>query len=544
MTDTVELGRESASPAGRLGDDRQISRRHAVIRRSDGGLTIEDLGSSNGTRVNGRLISGATQLRPGDRIELGNTTLEVRGDGVATPAAPARAQAPVLAPLPAFGTPSEMRHVATRGRRGSTLTAALVTLLVLAIAAIAVLLVRDNSSAEGGTSADWDGTVYVESNNPEPFANSVMAFRYKGGSFRPMNVREYPTGGAGSQDLTNSGALDIEGSITTDTDKKFLFAVNAVSDTIAVFRIQDDGSLKPVKRSPFPSQGNGPASVEYRDGRLYVANKAHDGVRNLKKVAPNYASFKVSGEGALTPVGQPQPTVPQASPTQAFVTPDGKFMMATDERGRKKFNPGKLHSFKIGEDGSLSPAPGSPYEMDDEILNFQAPDQPAWAQGLVALPSERLIYAGVANLGLLVVYQYDAEGRLSFVKQLENKGAVLPCWTEMSKDRRFIYSGNAGNNTVSVFDIHTDPRNPRQIQTFKLKGGGNPWNFEVDPSGKFIFLVNMRSADFVPRGDGNTLHTLAIGRDGKLSEPPYSPVPLPVAIDTNPWGIAVVPRKG
>jgi hypothetical protein len=161
----------------------------------------------------------------------------------------------------------------------------------------------------------------------------------------------------------------------------------------------------------------------------------------------------------------------------------------------------------------------------------------------VALPSERLVYAGVANLGLLVTYQYDSEGRLSFVKQQENKGSVLPCWTEMSKDHRFLYTGNAGNNTVSVFDIHTDPRNPKQIQTFKLKGGGNAWNFQVDPTGKFIFLLNMRSADFVPRGDGNNLHTLAIGPDGKLSEPPYSPLPLPVAIDTNPWGIAVVPRK-
>ena len=97
-----------------------------------------------------------------------------------------------------------------------------------------------------------------------------------------------------------------------------------------------------------------------RLGPEAVDPATHDGRRDLKKVAPNYASFRVGDDGSLTPVGQPQPTYPQASPTQAFVTPDGKFMLATDERGEKKFAAGKLHSFRIAKDGSLSPAPGSP----------------------------------------------------------------------------------------------------------------------------------------------------------------------------------------
>ena len=536
---TVEIGREAELPAGRLGDDQQLSRRHARLRReADGSVSIEDLGSSNGTRVNGYAVTAPTGLRDGDRIEVGGTVLDVREELAATPA-----PTPVLAPLPAFGAPAEMQHVATRRRGASTLTAALVTGLILAVAAVAVLLVRDGDSAQGASgTGDWDGTVYVESNNPEPFGNSVLAFRYNDGSFRPMSVREYPTGGAGAQDLTNSGALDIEGSIATSTDRKLLFAVNAQSDTIAVFHIRGDGSLRPVEGSPFPSQGAGPASVDYRDGHLFVANKAHDGRRDLRQVAPNYASFDVEGDGSLKPVGLPQPLPPQSSPTQAFVDPDGDFLMGTAERGVRRYQAGPLLSYKIEDDGSLKPAPSSPYKMDDQILNLQAPDEPAWAQGFVALPEERLIYAGVANLRRLVVYSYDDRGRLTFVKQMHNNGAILPCWTEMSKDRRFLYTGNAGNNTISVFDIHTDPRNPRQIQNFKLQGGGNPWNFELDPSGKYFFLVNIRSADFVPRGDGNNLHTLAIGANGKLSEPPYSPVPLPVAIDTNPWGIAIVPR--
>lgn len=57
-----------------LGDS-NVSRRHAEIRPSGTGWTIEDLGSTNGIRVNHRLIEGVVTLRAGDEIELGNTQI-------------------------------------------------------------------------------------------------------------------------------------------------------------------------------------------------------------------------------------------------------------------------------------------------------------------------------------------------------------------------------------------------------------------------------------------------------------------------------------
>jgi len=59
-----------------LGDD-SVSREHAEIRISEEGVEVVDLGSSNGTCVNGRPISGAL-LRIGDRIQLGDTHLLVK----------------------------------------------------------------------------------------------------------------------------------------------------------------------------------------------------------------------------------------------------------------------------------------------------------------------------------------------------------------------------------------------------------------------------------------------------------------------------------
>ena len=51
--------------------DSNVSRRHAEIRPSGGGWVVEDLGSTNGVRVNGRATTGATPIDGGDRIELG-----------------------------------------------------------------------------------------------------------------------------------------------------------------------------------------------------------------------------------------------------------------------------------------------------------------------------------------------------------------------------------------------------------------------------------------------------------------------------------------
>jgi hypothetical protein len=55
--------------------DENVSRRHAEVRPSGGAWIVRDLGSTNGVKVNGRKISGAQSLRPGDAIEMGLSRL-------------------------------------------------------------------------------------------------------------------------------------------------------------------------------------------------------------------------------------------------------------------------------------------------------------------------------------------------------------------------------------------------------------------------------------------------------------------------------------
>jgi len=57
-------------------DDGTLSRAHLLLRQEDGGWTLEDLRSSNGTRVDGRAVRGGrVAVAPGSRIEAGAVRL-------------------------------------------------------------------------------------------------------------------------------------------------------------------------------------------------------------------------------------------------------------------------------------------------------------------------------------------------------------------------------------------------------------------------------------------------------------------------------------
>jgi hypothetical protein len=57
-------------------DDPNVSREHAEIRPRGSAWLLTDLGSTNGSRLNGRPLSGPEVIKSGDQIELGTTVLE------------------------------------------------------------------------------------------------------------------------------------------------------------------------------------------------------------------------------------------------------------------------------------------------------------------------------------------------------------------------------------------------------------------------------------------------------------------------------------
>jgi pSer/pThr/pTyr-binding forkhead associated (FHA) protein len=59
-------------------DDAGVSRRHAEVHADNGQLTVRDLGSTNGTFVDGEKIAGVAALVDGSRIRIGRSQLIVR----------------------------------------------------------------------------------------------------------------------------------------------------------------------------------------------------------------------------------------------------------------------------------------------------------------------------------------------------------------------------------------------------------------------------------------------------------------------------------
>jgi predicted component of type VI protein secretion system len=97
------IGREGAEIV--LADP-EISRRHARLKLVEGAPAIEDLGSTNGTLVNGERITGVRVLIAGDMVQLGGTTWRVGEPTGATQVAAAAAP-PAAAPQePAAAQPA------------------------------------------------------------------------------------------------------------------------------------------------------------------------------------------------------------------------------------------------------------------------------------------------------------------------------------------------------------------------------------------------------------------------------------------------------
>jgi hypothetical protein len=107
IEDELLIGRHGEG-AGRLADDDEISRLHArMTLDSSGSFAIEDLGSTNGTFVNGLRITGPQALSEGDTIELGQTKLVVRDLPSAgeEPAPPTPGLQPTVVPAAEHATP-------------------------------------------------------------------------------------------------------------------------------------------------------------------------------------------------------------------------------------------------------------------------------------------------------------------------------------------------------------------------------------------------------------------------------------------------------
>ena len=375
----------------------------------------------------------------------------------------------------------------------------------------------------------WSADViYLESNSTA--ANSIFAFKFDF-TKAPTLISTTPAGGIGVFNETFAlGPFDSDQNLIENSEGTLLFAVNSGSNSIAVFLINSDGSLTAVDGSPFPSGGSDPVSLGLNGTILTVVNKDQDPAQNDNLILPNYTTFSVSRNGALTPI--PGSTVSVAygsSPSQALIASRGSVVFGADFLG------GLLQSFRLDEDGRLRQNP--PQALPDSVFAGQtAPHGPL---GMRTHPNLPILYVDITLINEVTVYTYDERGNLSFVRAVADSGAA-PCWAVVNRAGTRLYATNTGDNSIEVYDL-TDPFNPVDIQHFVMEGTtGAPFSTVLDESDHWLYVSSEQSTATATTA-ANAFHTLKVGADGMLTEP-FLPTVLPIggSVPVQAQGITVV----
>jgi 6-phosphogluconolactonase (cycloisomerase 2 family) len=388
-------------------------------------------------------------------------------------------------------------------------------------------------------------TVYVETNNPTPGQNAVLAYQRDSGSGNLDQLGKFDTGGTGQINVPKViGPDDSSDEVVASSDSRFLFAVNQGSNSVTSFRILRSGALSVV--GTFDSGGVEPDSLSVSGEHLYVSNRGDSAVGHPGTAVPNITVFTIADDGSLAAVPNGTVSFPvDTSPSQSLITKDGKLLFADifAVPGSTAAEGNTLAPFQIQADGTLHAAAGG---------DVGAPATPPLLLGSAFNPQHNIIYSGLTGAGEIGVFTFDDSGRLSFVDAVADQGKG-PCWATVSADGRFLYIGNTGTDSIGVFSL-ADPLHPVEIQEFQLQGPlappGSPagtlqtnvFQIALSPGGHTLYAIGQSTSPDATFPDGNQLHILRVADDGTVSEP-SSPIIFATAdvpANAHPQGIAVV----
>jgi 6-phosphogluconolactonase len=317
------------------------------------------------------------------------------------------------------------------------------------------------------------GAVYALTNAPT--GNEVVVWnRAADGSLTPAG--RYATGGLGS-----GAGLSSQGAIILSEDNHWLFAVNAGSNDISAFQVDDNG-LTLVNR--VPSGGTLPTSLTVFDDLLYVLNAGGSG---------NITGFGISQDGQLAQIADStRPLSGTATaPGQVSFSPDGELLVVT--------------------------------ERATNLIDTYVVDEDGLASGLVAHPSSGATPFGFAfgKRGGMVVseangvpggsaassYNLNDDGNLELVSGsvATNQGAA--CWVVVTNNGRYAYTANAASGSISGFQIGRDG----SLGLLNADGrtsvtGDNPSDMALSQNSQYLYVRIGRTGSigaFAVQADGS-----------------------------------------
>lgn len=196
------------------------------------------------------------------------------------------------------------------------------------------------ASGHAITGPPGDRIYVVVSEDGAPGDSAVIAFDVDAGGL-PTQQESYETGGLGDANCCPQ-------EIVVDHERRLLFVANNESASIAVFSIEDDGTLAAVPGSPF-SAGVDPNALAIHP-ELPILYATH-----YRETAIGVYSIEV--DGALTKIQDVSPTGPFL-PADLGVLPGGEYLYAGDLVAG-------VRGYSISDSGTLTELAGSPFSYPD-----------------------------------------------------------------------------------------------------------------------------------------------------------------------------------
>jgi 6-phosphogluconolactonase (cycloisomerase 2 family) len=361
---------------------------------------------------------------------------------------------------------------------------AVMTALVTAALVTAQAVSADEGRGRHGDDDDRGGerAVFVQTN--ELSGNRIVVFR-RAGDGRLTEEGAYDTGGNGgiAAPGTESDRLASQGSLVYDERHGLLFAVNAGSDSISVFRVHGT-RLKLTDVDP--SGGDFPASIAIHHDLVYVLNSGGTGI---------VQGFEIRGdrvralEGSARSLGLANTDPPDflTSPGQVGFTPDGRKLIVTTKASRST-----IDVFHVRRDGRLS---------DTAVVNPSATPVPF---AFTFDPRGRLV-SGEAGMSALTTYTINRNGTLAN-PQFQSDNQVALCWVIHA--RGFYYVANTGSNNLSGYRIDGNGR-PTLIGPTGVVATTEPGPIDMATSAGGRFL-------YAQTGTTGTVDEFRVNDDGTL----------------------------
>ena len=342
--------------------------------------------------------------------------------------------------------------------------------------------------------------VFIMTNNADH--NQVVVYKSTtDGNF--VESGRFDTGGRGSGGSVLP--LESQGSLTLSQDHSFLFAVNAGSGELSVFRVQD-ASLFLV--SKVATGGAMPVSIAQRQNRVYVLNQGGSGA---------VVGFNMDLVGHLTRIPNSSALLSAnlVAGEEVSISPDGQFVVVIEQlvdpaSTTQKSN--NIDTFRIQPDGTLgaivenpSPGPGafsSAFTPNGTLIVTEAgpPTQPA--------------ASGISS------YNIQRNGAITAITQSVPTEGLATCWNVITPNAKFVYAVNIGTSNISGFTIVNNGVLAPIGSTILASNPPNSASLDIAVSsdGRLLFNLNPASGTigvFRIESDGtvSTQTPIAIGPD-------------------------------